>query len=146
MSDALTMEALARLVPVGSRVLDLGCGSGRLLARLKRKGHRRLVGVELDEQKILACICRGLDVVQADLNKGLRTFADQQFDCVVLSQTLQAVLDVEGVIDCHGVCFQERKHVPTAMCTRVGGRTESSMGEVSGAAVHSVQSRSMNLG
>ena len=57
-----------------------------------------------------------------------------------------AGVDVEGVIDCHGVCFQERKHVPTAMCTRVGGRTESSMGEVSGAAVHSVQSRSMNLG
>ncbi len=94
----LDYDRIVELVEPGASVLDLGCGSGRLLARLKRKGHRRLVGVELDEQKILACICRGLDVVQADLNKGLRAFADQQFDCVVLSQTLQAVLDVEGVI------------------------------------------------
>ncbi len=94
----LDYDRIVELVEPGASVLDLGCGSGRLLARLKRKDHRRLVGVELDEQKILACVCRGLDVIQSDLNKGLRAFADQQFDCVVLSQTLQAVLDVEGVI------------------------------------------------
>jgi homoserine O-acetyltransferase len=86
------------LIPPGASVLDLGCGSGSLLARLQARGHRRLVGVELHEQKILAGVRRGLDVVQADLNKGLRAFADQQFDCVVLSQTLQTVHDVEGVI------------------------------------------------
>jgi homoserine O-acetyltransferase len=91
-------DRIVELVHPGASVLDLGCGSGRLLARLKRKDHNRLVGIELDEQKILACICRGLDVIHADLNKGLRAFADQQFDCVVLSQTLQAVMDVEGVI------------------------------------------------
>jgi homoserine O-acetyltransferase/O-succinyltransferase len=79
-------------------VLDLGCGNGRLLARLKKANHRRLVGVELDEHKIINCLKRGLDVIQADLNKGLRAFADQEFECVVLSQTLQAVLDVDGVI------------------------------------------------
>jgi homoserine O-acetyltransferase/O-succinyltransferase len=52
----------------------------------------------LDQQKIVTCIQRGLNVVQADLNKGLQSFASDQFDCVVLSQTLQAVFDVEGVI------------------------------------------------
>ncbi len=94
----LDYDRIVELIPPGASVLDLGCGSGRLLARLKKKNHRRLVGVELDEQKILAGLRRGLDVVQADLNEGLRAFDDQQFDCVVLSQTLQAVHDVEGVI------------------------------------------------
>jgi homoserine O-acetyltransferase/O-succinyltransferase len=69
-----------------------------LLAGLRETNHRRLVGVELDEQKILTGISRGLDVIQADLNKGLGVFADGQFDCVVLSQTLQAVQDVQGVL------------------------------------------------
>ncbi|MCK4601366.1 MAG: methyltransferase domain-containing protein, partial [Phycisphaerae bacterium] len=48
---------------------------------------------------VIACVRRGLDVVQADLNEGLSSFADGQFDCVVLSQTLQAIYDVEGVMD-----------------------------------------------
>jgi homoserine O-acetyltransferase/O-succinyltransferase len=94
----LDYDRIVELIPPGASVLDLGCGSGRLLARLRKRGHDRLVGVELDERKIITCIQRGLDVVQADLNKGLRSFAENQFDCVVLSQTLQAVYDVQGVI------------------------------------------------
>ena len=95
----LDYDRITELIPPGASVLDLGCGSGRLLARLKEKNHRRLVGVELDEKKILASLRRNLDVVQANLNQGLRAFAGQQFDCVVLSQTLQAVYDVEAVIN-----------------------------------------------
>jgi homoserine O-acetyltransferase/O-succinyltransferase len=95
----LDYERILELIPPSASVLDLGCGRGGLLARLKKKDHHRVIGVELDEQKILACVRRGLDVVQADLNKGLRTFADKQFDCVVLSQTLQAVHGVESVIN-----------------------------------------------
>ena len=94
----LDYDRIVELIPAGASVLDLGCGSGGLLARLRQGVRRRLVGVELDEQKILTCIRRGLDVVQADLNKGLTGFQDDQFDCVVLSQTLQAVYDVKGVI------------------------------------------------
>ena len=94
----LDYERIAELIPPGASVLDLGCGSGTLLAGLRETNHRRLVGVELDEQKILTAISRGLDVIQADLNKGLPAFADRQFDCVVLSQTLQAVQDVERVL------------------------------------------------
>ena len=91
-------ERIVELIPAGASVLDLGCGRGGLLLRLKQRDHHRLVGVELDERAIIACVQRGLDVVQADLNKGLQAFADQQFDTVVLSQTLQAVHDVQGVI------------------------------------------------
>ena len=85
-------------IPRGASVLDLGCGHGGLLAQLREREHRRLIGVELDEQAIVACVHRGLDVIQGDLNLGLRAFRDGQFDCVVLSLTLQAVLDVEGLM------------------------------------------------
>ncbi len=94
----LDYERMAELIPAGASVLDLGCGSGGLLARLMQENHRRLVGVELDERNILACVNRGLDAIQADLNAGLGAFADRQFDSVILSQTLQAVYDVEGVL------------------------------------------------
>ena len=91
----LDYDSIAALVPDGASVLDVGCGNGGLLAELCRRGHRRLMGVELDEWAILECIRRGLDVVHADLNQGLAGFADSQFDYVILSRTLQAVRDVE---------------------------------------------------
>lgn len=95
----LDYDRIVELVPEGASVLDLGCGSGGLLARLREGDHRRLVGVELDERNILTCIGRGLDVIQADVNKELGAFGTGQFDCVILSQTLQAVYDVEGVLN-----------------------------------------------
>lgn len=94
----LDYDRIVELIPPDASVLDLGCGSGGLLARLRNGKRRRLVGVELDEKKIVASIRRGLDVVQADLNKGLRSFGENQFDCVVLSRTLQAIYDVKGVV------------------------------------------------
>jgi len=94
----LDYDRIVELIPPGASVLDLGCGTGRLLARLQHQNHRRLVGLELDERKILGALQHNLNVIHADLNEGLRAFADRQFDCVVLSQTLPAVKDVEGVI------------------------------------------------
>jgi homoserine O-acetyltransferase len=94
----LDYDRIVELIPAEASVLDLGCGTGGLLARLRQQNHRRLVGVELDERKILGALQRNLDVIQADLDAGLHAFGDRQFDCVVLSQTLQAVKDVAGVI------------------------------------------------
>jgi homoserine O-acetyltransferase len=94
----LDYDRIVELVPAGATVLDLGCGPGSLLARLREGDHRRLVGVELDEKNILACIGRGLDVLQMDVNKELGAFGTGQFDCVILSRTLQAVYDVERVL------------------------------------------------
>jgi len=94
----LDYDMIVDLIPPHTSVLDLGCGTGGLLARLKRRGHEHTMGVELDEQAVIACVRRGLDVVQFDLDKGLASFSDRQFDFVVLSQTLQAVKDVQGVV------------------------------------------------
>ena len=96
--NRLDYQTILELIPQGASVLDLGCGTGGLLTRLRARGHQRIVGIERDEQAIVACVRRGLDVVQADLNKGLAAFADGQFDFVVLSQTLQTVLDVPLVL------------------------------------------------
>ncbi len=94
----LDYDTILELIPPDASVLDLGCGTGGLLARLRERGHRRMLGVERDEQALLACVRRGLDVVQADLNQGLAAFGERQFDFVVLSQTLQTVLDAPRVV------------------------------------------------
>jgi homoserine O-acetyltransferase len=94
----LDYQRIIELIDPRASVLDLGCGNGGLLRGLRHNGQRLLMGVELDEQAILACVRQGLNVVHADLNRGLAPFADGQFDCVVLSQTLQAVRDVEALV------------------------------------------------
>jgi homoserine O-acetyltransferase/O-succinyltransferase len=94
----LDYNTILELIPPGSSVLDLGCGTGGLLARLRDRGPCRVMGIELDEQAILACVRRGLNVVQADLNQGLPAFAEGHFDFVVLSQTLQTVMDAPRVL------------------------------------------------
>ena len=95
----LDYDHIAALVDPAESVLDLGCGSGGLLERLRARGGRRLVGVELSERAIVRCTRRGIDVIHSDLDRGLGVFADGQFDVVVLSQTLQAMGDVEGVLN-----------------------------------------------
>jgi len=92
-------ERILALIPRGATVLDLGCGRGGFLARLKQRGDRKVMGIELDERYVLGSIDRGIDVVQGDLNNGLAAFSDKQFDFVVLSKTLQTVFDVEHILD-----------------------------------------------
>ena len=89
---------IVRLIPRAASVLDLGCGRGSLLVRLREEGNRKLVGLEINEEDVLRCLERGFDVIQADLNSGLEIFSDAQFDCVVLSHTLQAIRDVELLV------------------------------------------------
>ncbi len=95
----LDYERIVELIDPGSSVLDLGCGGGQLLSRLREREHGRLCGVEIDEEAITGCLAAGLDVVHADLESDLGMFADNQFDCVVLSRTVQTIRDVPHVID-----------------------------------------------
>ena len=92
-------ERILALIPRGATVLDLGCGRGGFLARLKQRGDRQVMGIEMEERYVLGSIDRGIDVVQGDLNNGLAAFSDKQFDFVVLSKTLQTVFDVEHILD-----------------------------------------------
>ena len=95
----LDSETILKLVPHGASVLDIGCGSGGLLSRLRRRGHDRLLGIECDERMVLATLRQGHNVVHADVNQGLTTLGTRQFDVVVLSQTLQAITQVELVLN-----------------------------------------------
>ncbi|HNX26586.1 MAG TPA: homoserine O-acetyltransferase [Phycisphaerae bacterium] len=80
-------------------VLDIGCGHGGLLERLQKQGNKRVAGVEISADSIIECVRWGLNVIQEDINNGLGWFSDSQFDVVVLSRTIQAVYDVEHVMD-----------------------------------------------
>jgi methionine biosynthesis protein MetW len=84
------LHILADLVPPGSRVLDLGCGSGDLLASLAQTRSCTGTGVEIDPSAVLVAIRRGVSVIEVDLDTELREFADRSYDVVVMSQTLQA--------------------------------------------------------
>jgi methionine biosynthesis protein MetW len=83
--------AIAEWVTPGSQVLDVGCGDGSLLHYLKQAKQAHVYGVELADDKVLACAQKGLNVVQQDLEGGLALFEDQSFDKVILSQTLQTI-------------------------------------------------------
>jgi len=84
-------ERVQEWVAPGSRVLDLGCGDGALLARLRDAREVRGYGLEIDLDNITRCVARGVNVIQADLDRGLAGFDTGSFDTVILLQTLQAV-------------------------------------------------------
>jgi len=98
MSDPLIMQAIARLVPHGARVLDLGCGDGALLAYLQKHNDCTGYGVELDDANVLACAQRGVNVLQLNLDQGLKVFADQSFDVVLQIDTLQHLRNAEVML------------------------------------------------
>ena len=87
-TDRLDLEAIETLVSEGARVLDLGCGDGALLARLSETKQVVARGVELSEDKVRACIARGLSVRHGNIEEGLADYRDGAMDYVVLSQTL----------------------------------------------------------
>ena len=86
---------IAALVPKGSRVLDLGCGTGELLAYLQSERGCTGYGVELDDANLLACVQRGVNAIQLNLEDGLSIFEDQSFDVVLQLETLQHLRNTE---------------------------------------------------
>jgi methionine biosynthesis protein MetW len=92
------MELIAELVPHGSRVLDLGCGSGELLAYLRDKRRCSGYGVEIADANVLACTQRGVNVIQLNLEEGLAIFEDQSFDVVLQLDTMQHLRNTERML------------------------------------------------
>ncbi len=98
MSDRKDMEVIAELVPPGSRVLDLGCGNGELLAFLQTQRRCSGYGIEIDDENVLACARRGVNVIQLNLEEGLAMFEDQSFDVVLQLDTLQHLRHTERML------------------------------------------------
>lgn len=84
-------DIIVKLIPAGSRVLDLGCGNGDLLLKLKRGGITDVRGVEINNHCIAACVRKGLTVFHGDIDEGLSDYDNGFFDYIVLNQTLQVV-------------------------------------------------------
>lgn len=93
-----TLQAIAALVPQGSRVLDLGCGDGALLAHLQQHKGCTGYGVELDDTNVHACVQRGVNVLQLNLDQGLTLFGDHSFDVVLQIDTLQHLRNAETML------------------------------------------------
>ncbi len=98
MSERKDLELIAELVPPGSRVLDLGCGNGELLARLIERRGCSGYGIELDDANLHASLARGIDVIQANLEDGLALFEDRSFDVVLQLDTLQHLRNTEKML------------------------------------------------
>ena len=98
MSDTALLQSIARLVPEGSRVLDLGCGDGALLDLLTRQKGCTGYGIEIDDANVLACVQRGINVLQLNLHQGLKAFQDQSFDVVLQIDTLPHLRNAEVML------------------------------------------------
>ena len=100
--SALTMRAdfaaIANWIAPNSQVLDLGCGDGSFLEFLQKQKPVHTYGVEIDDAGVLACVQKGLNAIQQDLEGGLALFEDNSFDTVVLSQTLQTIHQTEKIL------------------------------------------------
>jgi methionine biosynthesis protein MetW len=98
MNERAIHQVFADLVPKGSRVLDLGCGDGALLAYLRDERGCSGYGIELDDAKVLACAQRGVNVIQRNLEEGLHIFEDNSFDVVLQLDTLQHLRNTETLL------------------------------------------------
>ncbi|MDP1625780.1 methionine biosynthesis protein MetW [Parvibaculum sp.] len=97
-ASRVDLDLIAQMIAPGSRVLDVGCGDGDLLALLQSKKNVDGRGVELSQEGVNACVARGLSVVQGDADTDLANYPDGAFDYVILSQTIQATRNPKEVM------------------------------------------------
>ncbi|MAY20062.1 MAG: methionine biosynthesis protein MetW [Erythrobacteraceae bacterium] len=93
------LAAIAKHVKPGSRVLDIGCGDGGLMAAIESEKDCDARGLELDPAQVALCVARGLSVVQGDANTDLADYPDKAFDYAILSQTLQTATRPDLMLD-----------------------------------------------
>ena len=92
------LQIIASWIEPHTRVLDLGCGKGDLLLKLKNDKHVNGTGIENNEERVAKCIEKGLTVLQGDVNEEVLDYPDHAFDYVILSQTLQQVYEPADLI------------------------------------------------
>ena len=90
---------IAKLVTENSKILDVGCGNGELMKYINENISKDIRGIELSKSNVQKCVEKGLTVIEGDAEKDLKQFPDNSFDYVILSQTLQAFLDPENVLN-----------------------------------------------
>lgn len=94
----LDYTIIADIIQPGSRLLDLGCGDGELLALLRKLKQCRGTGIEINDRAVLAAMERGVSVAHGDLDRDLDVYEDKRFDYVILNESLQQVVNIEKVI------------------------------------------------
>lgn len=92
------LQVIAEGIEPASRVLDLGCGTGDLLAWLAKHKNVRGTGIDQNQENVAKCISRGLSVLQGDINEEVDDYPDDAFDYVILSQTLQQVYEPDKLL------------------------------------------------
>ena len=93
------IDFIEQWIEPGSRVLDVGCGDGSVLASLRDQRNVLGYGLEIDPESISSCLEKGVNVIEQDLNEGLNNFTDQSFDTVLMTHTLQALRYPHLVLD-----------------------------------------------
>ena len=90
---------IANLLTKNAKILDVGCGNGELMKYITKNISKDIRGIELSKSNVQKCVEKGLTVIEGDAEKDLRQFPDNSFDFVILSQTLQAFLNPENVLN-----------------------------------------------
>lgn len=140
MAKRLDYDIIVSLVPMGAKVLDLGCGDGELLERLVSERQAQARGVEINEAKVRACISRGLSVRQGNIEEGLADFRSGAFDYVILSDTI-AYLNTPAPLVSEMLRVGRRAVVSFENASYIGARLRFLRGEGFGPALASGEPR-----